>query len=85
MQLSSTFRAALVAFVAVVGLSSAARADSGTITLTIYKAGWVIGGSGGGGTPARGARGWPCRPSPCPRFAAGLPYPRPGQERVAPA
>lgn len=50
MQLSSTFRAALIAFVAVLGLSSAARADSGTITLTIYKAGWVIGGSGGGGT-----------------------------------
>jgi hypothetical protein len=27
-----------------------ARADSGSIALTIYKAGWIIGGSGGGGT-----------------------------------
>ncbi|ACF02606.1 hypothetical protein OOZ54_19185 [Rhodopseudomonas palustris] len=29
---------------------SAARADEGRITLTIYKGGWVIGGSGGSGT-----------------------------------
>ena len=27
-----------------------ANADSGRITLTVYKAGWFIGGSGGGGT-----------------------------------
>jgi lipid-binding SYLF domain-containing protein len=26
------------------------RRDSGTVSLTIYKAGWVIGGSGSGGT-----------------------------------
>ena len=32
------------------GLPSASYADSGTVTLTIYKAGWIIGGSGGGGT-----------------------------------
>ncbi len=31
------------------GLHSA-RADSGSITLTVYKAGWFIGGSGGNGT-----------------------------------
>ena len=31
------------------GLSTASRADSGTVTLTIYKAGWIIGGSGGSG------------------------------------
>ena len=30
-------------------LSSAARAEEGTVSLTIYKAGWIIGGSGGGG------------------------------------
>jgi hypothetical protein len=28
---------------------SAARADEGFVTLTIWKAGWIIGGSGGGG------------------------------------
>lgn len=50
MKLSSTIRAALIALLALAGLSSAARADSGSVTLTIYKAGWVIGGSGGGGT-----------------------------------
>ena len=50
MKLSSTIRATLIALLALAGLSSAAQADSGYITLTIYKAGWVIGGSGGGGT-----------------------------------
>jgi hypothetical protein len=48
MKISSLLRAALVALVAVAGLS-AARADEGTVSLVIYKAGWVIGGSGGGG------------------------------------
>ena len=46
---SSWFRAVLFALVACLGLSSAARADSGTVTLTIYKGGWIIGASGGGG------------------------------------
>lgn len=49
MPLSSIVRAALIAVVAIVAGLSSARADSGTISLTIYKAGWVIGGSGGGG------------------------------------
>ncbi|WP_050387338.1 hypothetical protein [Bradyrhizobium pachyrhizi] len=51
MKPSSTLRAALVALLAFTGLafSSAARADSGFVTLTIYKAGWIIGGSGGSG------------------------------------
>jgi hypothetical protein len=50
--MSSAFRAALLALTVFAGttLSSASQADSGTVTLTIYKAGWVIGGSGGGGT-----------------------------------
>jgi hypothetical protein len=50
--LSFILRTALVACVAVAGfgLSSDADADSGSVSLTIYKAGWVIGGSGGGGT-----------------------------------
>ena len=48
MKTSSILRAALVACLAFAGLSSA-RADEGTISLVIYKAGWIIGGSGGSG------------------------------------
>jgi hypothetical protein len=52
MKMSFTLRAAIVALLAFAGaaLPSASRADSGTVFLTIYKAGWIIGGSGGGGT-----------------------------------
>ena len=50
MRISSAIRTVLVALFAVVGLSPASHADSGTVTLTIYKAGWIIGGSGGSGT-----------------------------------
>ena len=51
MRLSSGFRAALVALTVVfAGLSSAARADSGTISFKVLKGGWVIGASGGSGT-----------------------------------
>src|SRR6201988_3305406 len=52
MKMSSAIRVALPALVAVAGpeRSSAARADEGFVSLVIYKAGWVIGGSGGGGT-----------------------------------
>jgi hypothetical protein len=50
MRLASAIRMALFALFAVVGLSPASHADSGTVTLTIYKAGWIIGGSGGSGT-----------------------------------
>jgi hypothetical protein len=52
MKMSSAIRTALVALTAFAGasLSSAAYAESGTVSLTIYKAGWIIGGSGGGGT-----------------------------------
>lgn len=49
MTIPSAVRTALLALVAVVGLSTASRADSGWVTLTIYKAGWIIGGSGGSG------------------------------------
>ena len=51
MKFSLILRAALVALLAFTGVafSSAARADSGFVTLTIYKAGWFIGGSGGSG------------------------------------
>lgn len=41
---------ALVAVITMLGLGlPSAQADSGKITLTVYKAGWVIGGSGGSG------------------------------------
>src|SRR4030088_3159979 len=52
MKMSSTIRVALAALTAFTGatLSSASHADEGTVWLTIYKAGWIIGGSGGGGT-----------------------------------
>lgn len=61
MKLSSTLRAALVALIAFAGLafSSAARADSGFIKLTIYKAGWIIGGSGGSGVLSFRGRSYP--------------------------
>jgi hypothetical protein len=48
MKILPVVRATLVAFLALAGLS-AARADEGTVSLVIYKAGWVIGGSGGHG------------------------------------
>ena len=50
MRISSAIRTALVVLVAFVGFSPASYADSGSVTLTIYKAGWFIGGSGGSGT-----------------------------------
>jgi hypothetical protein len=50
MRISSAIRTVLFALFTVVGLSSTSHADSGTVTLTIYKAGWIIGGSGGSGT-----------------------------------
>jgi hypothetical protein len=50
MRISSAIRAALITLVAFVGLSPATHADSGTVTLTIYKGGWIIGASGGSGS-----------------------------------
>jgi hypothetical protein len=48
MKTSSALRAALVALLTLAG-ASAARADEGFVSLVIYKAGWIIGGSGGSG------------------------------------
>lgn len=59
MRTSSGIRTALIALVALVGLSSASVADSGTVRLTIYKAGWIIGGSGGSGSLYFRGRAYP--------------------------
>ena len=61
MKISSAVRAAFLALTAFAGvtLSSAAYADEGYVTLTIIKAGWIIGGSGGGGTLTFHGRTYP--------------------------
>jgi hypothetical protein len=61
MSLSYALRVSLIALFALagIGLSSAAHADSGTVSLTIYKAGWFIGGSGGSGTLNFRGRSYP--------------------------
>jgi lipid-binding SYLF domain-containing protein len=50
MAVRSATRSALAALAAVIATSTASFADSGSVTLTIYKAGWIIGGSGGSGS-----------------------------------
>jgi hypothetical protein len=51
MKMSCAIRAALLVLTAFActTFSSASHADSGTVSLVIYKAGWIIGGSGGSG------------------------------------
>ena len=63
MKIASALRAALLALTVFAGamLPSASRADEGFVQLTIYKAGWVIGGSGGGGTLTFHGRVYPLR------------------------
>jgi hypothetical protein len=53
-------RAAFIALIALfaVGLQEA-RADSGTITLTIFKGGWIIGGTAGHGSLSFRGRTYP--------------------------
>ena len=52
MRMTQKFRACLIGAAAMLGasVSSAALADSGTVRITVVKAGWFIGGSGGSGT-----------------------------------
>jgi hypothetical protein len=61
MKISSALRIALLSLAAFAGttFSSASYADEGTVTLVIYKAGWIIGGSGGGGTLYFRGRAYP--------------------------
>jgi len=52
MRIASAFRASLIALLALAGVtfSSAVFADSGSISFSVVKAGFVIGGSAGSGT-----------------------------------
>lgn len=50
MKVLTAARTGLVALIAFATSSSASYADSGYVTLTIYKAGWIIGASGGSGS-----------------------------------
>jgi hypothetical protein len=65
MKLASVLRRALVAGAFLAGAvfagaaPSSAYADDGFVTLTIYKAGWIIGGSGGGGVLTFHGRAYP--------------------------
>lgn len=60
MRLSFGFRAALIALTfALTGFTSAARADSGGISFSVIKAGFVVGGSGGSGTLTFRGRSYP--------------------------
>ena len=61
MRFTSGFRIAFIALSAMVGasLSSAANADSGTVRISVVKAGWIIGGSGGSGTLTFHGRQYP--------------------------
>jgi len=51
MRFSSGLRAGLIALMALgsASLAPAAHADSGTIRISVYKAGWILGASGGSG------------------------------------
>ena len=62
MRILSGCRAALIVAIAIlgsVGLTSAARSDSGTISIRIFKAGFVIGGSAGSGVLHFHGRNYP--------------------------
>ena len=61
MRISHKFRTGLIALIAIAGasLSSAAYADSGSISFRVLKAGFVIGGSGGSGTLTFHGRSYP--------------------------
>jgi hypothetical protein len=50
MTTGTVVRTALIAFAVTIGMAGVGHADGGRVSLTIYKAGWVIGGSGGSGT-----------------------------------
>jgi hypothetical protein len=59
MRFLSALAAGLIAVAALTGLAPAARADSGTINIRIFKAGFFIGGSAGSGVLHFHGRSYP--------------------------
>lgn len=60
MRIPTVFRSVIIALIMLIGAGlDQARADSGGVVLTIYKAGWIIGGSGGHGTLTFRGRSYP--------------------------
>ena len=59
MRIARIIRAGLLALMAMTVVSSAAYADSGTISIRIFKAGFVIGGSAGSGVLNFQGRSYP--------------------------
>lgn len=59
MKLLSVLRVGVLALVALLGAVSMASADSGTVTIRIFKAGFVVGGSGGEGMLTFKGRNYP--------------------------
>jgi len=61
MRIFHQFRTGLIALIVMVGasISSAAYADSGTIRISIVKAGWFVGASAGSGTLTFQGRRYP--------------------------
>jgi len=60
MRISIMIRSAFIALIALVGVGlQHAHADTGSITLTIFKGGWIIGGSAGRGVLTFRGRSYP--------------------------
>jgi hypothetical protein len=55
----TAFRGALAALIVLFAPLPSAHADSGSVTITVYKGGWFIGGSVGGGTLYFHGRSYP--------------------------
>ena len=61
MKFLSGMRAGLIALAALVGAVSVAHAESGTISIRIFKAGFIVGGSAGEGVLTSRAAAIRCR------------------------
>jgi lipid-binding SYLF domain-containing protein len=59
MRTASAFRAGLIALLALAGVTTAANADDGTISIRIFKAGFIVGGSAGSGVLTFQGRSYP--------------------------
>ena len=60
MRIPTMLKSAFIALIVLAGAGlQEARADSGSITLTIFKGGWIIGGSAGHGTLTYRGKSYP--------------------------